>query len=208
MATCWASWARYRLSSRAADRPRRCRSPGLCYWPQDVPFGVINVLFVMRLASLGDQTNRGYFTIQLLILLTSVATLVYKAMHLKDFPAVWREHELLLVEKRELDERFRVLSNASAKPNANSAAAQSSEITEDTASESGADDAETAAAAAAEAVEDGAVAAAVAKPATAVPLQPSQLNLRSGIGDNPAQPGRAVLEVMTFEIGMLPECGR
>jgi hypothetical protein len=161
-----------------------------------MPFGVINVLFVMRLASRGDQTDRGSFTIrlQLLILLTSVATLVYKAMHLRDFPAVWRERELLLVEKRQLDERFRVLSNASAKPNANSAAAQSSEMTEDTASESGADDAETAAAAAVEAVEGGAVAAAVAKPATAVPSQPSQLNLRSGKGDTQAQPRNVVLD--------------
>ncbi len=167
-----------------------------------MPFGVINVLFVMRLAACDDQTNRGSFTIQLqlLILLTSVATLVYKAMHLRHFPAVWRERELLLDENRQLEERFRVLSNASAKPNAISAAAQSSEMTEDTASESGADDAET--------VEGGAVAAAVAKPATAVPSQPSQLTLRSGIGDTRAQPGRAVLEVTTFGIGMLPECGR
>ena len=109
---------------------------------------------------------------------------------------MWREHELLLVEKRQLDDRFRVLDAISA------------EVTEDTASESGADDAE--------AVEGEAVAAAVAKPATAVPAQPSQLpaqtsqqlNLRPGEGDARAQPRRAVLEVTTFEIGMLPECGR
>jgi hypothetical protein len=173
---------------------------------------VINVIFLTRLAacgnqtnhgSCGNQTNHGSFTIQLLILLTSVATLVYKAMHLRDFPAVWQEHELLLVEKRQLDDRFRVLSNANAQPDAISA-----EMTEDTPSESGADDAE--------AVEGEAVAAAVAKPATAVPAQPSQLpaqpsqqlNLRPGEGDARAHPRRAVLEVTTFEIGMLPECGR
>ncbi len=182
-----------------------------------MPFGVINAIFLTRiLDSLGtklgqcdgcvvdDETRRASFKIQLLILLTSVATLVYKAMHLRDFPAVWREHELLLVEGRQLDDRFRVLSNSNAQPDAISA-----EVTEDTASESGADDAETAAAAAAEAVEGGAVAAAVAKPATAVPAQPSQqLDLRPGKGDARAQPRRALLEVTTFEIGVLPECGR
>ena len=167
---------------------------------------MINAIFLTRiLDSLGtklgqcdgcvvdDETRRASFKIQLLILLTSVATVVYKAMHLRDFPAVWREHELLLVEKRQLDDRFRVLDAISA------------EVTEDTASESGADDAE--------AVEGEAVAAAVAKPATAVPARPSQLpaqpsqqlNLRPGEGDARAQPRRAVLEVTTFEIGMLPE---
>ena len=123
---------------------------------------------------------------------------------------MWRERELLLVKKRQLDDRFRVLSNANAKPDAISAADESLEMTEDAARESGADNAETAAVAAAEAVEGGAVAPAVAKPATVtvVPCQLSQLNLRSEIGDTGAQPRRMILEVTTFEIGMLPECGR
>jgi hypothetical protein len=142
----------------------------VCCWPQDVPFGVINVIFVTRLAARGNRNDRESFTVQLLILLTSVATVVYKAMLLRDFPAVWHERGQLQVEKRQLDERFRVLSNASAKPNANLAAAQSSEMAEDTASESGVDDsdAETAAAAASVSVESGRT-AAVAKPATALP---------------------------------------
>ena len=74
---------------------------------------MINVCFVMRLASRGDQTDRGSFTIQLFILLTSVIALVYKAMHLKDLPVVWRERAQLLVEKHELAQRQRAL-NASA----------------------------------------------------------------------------------------------
>jgi hypothetical protein len=60
-----------------------------------------------------DEQQHGSFTIQLLILLTSAITLVYKAMHLKDLPAVWRERAQLLVEKHELAQRHRAL-NASA----------------------------------------------------------------------------------------------
>jgi hypothetical protein len=95
---------------------------------------VINVIFLTRIfedATLGKSPG-GSFTIQLLILLTSVIILVYKALHLKDFPAWWREQKLLLIEGRQLAERLRVL-HASAEPTSGLRA------DEDTASESGAD---------------------------------------------------------------------
>ncbi len=92
------------------------------------------MIFLTRIfedATLGKSPG-GSFTIQLLILLTSVIILVYKALHLKDFPAWWREQKLLLIEGRQLAERLRVL-HASAEPTSGLRA------DEDTASESGAD---------------------------------------------------------------------
>ncbi len=163
------------------------------------------MIFLTRLATCDNKSNCESFTIQLLISLTSVATLVYKAMHLTDFPAVWHEHEQLLVEKSQLDERFRVLKNASAKPNPNSPAPPSSEMAEDTGSESGADDDKMAATAAASF--DGGAGVAIAKLATAMPSKCSHLALRSETGSTGARP-RTVVGVTTFEIGMLPECGR
>jgi len=115
-----------------------------------LPFGVINCLFLTRIfedATLG-KTPGGSFTIQLLILLTSAVVFMYKAMHLKDFPAWWREQALLLVEGRQLAERFRVL-HASAEPTSGLRA------DEDTASESGADDGKPVVGAAAESVKAG-----------------------------------------------------
>ena len=101
---------------------------------QDVPFGVINGIFLTRIVdSLGtklgqcdgcvidDDTRRASFKIQFLILLTSVITLVYKVMQLRALPAVWREHEQLLVEGRQLADRLSVLE-ASAQPGAGLAA--------------------------------------------------------------------------------------
>ena len=83
---------------------------------------MINAIFLTRiLDSLGtklgqcdgcfvdDETRRASFKIQFLILLTSVITLVYKVMHLRALPAVWREHEQLLVEGRQLADRLSVL---------------------------------------------------------------------------------------------------
>ncbi len=170
---------------------------------------MINAIFLTRSSCgpSGDQNNCrpscGSFTIQLLILLTSIATMVYKAMHLRGFPAVWHEHEQLLVEKCQLADRFSELTNAIAEPSANSAAARSSDIANDTASESGLGDAKRGAAAAAQSFGGGA-GVAVAKVATAMP--PLHPTMRSGIGN--AGTPRMVAHEVTFEIGMLPECGR
>ena len=49
---------------------------------------------------------------------------------------------------------------------------------------------------------------AAADPATAVASQSSQQKLRSGIDKRGTQSPAVVLEMTTFEIGMIPECGR
>ena len=104
---------------------RERRSPKVkCYCVQDIPFAAINIIFLTRIVAAracgndaaragGNDGQQGSFTIQLLILLTSVIAVVYKAMHLKDLPVVWRERAQLLVEKHELAQRQRAL-NASA----------------------------------------------------------------------------------------------
>jgi hypothetical protein len=49
---------------------------------------------------------------------------------------------------------------------------------------------------------------AAANPAATVPSQSSQQTLRSGIDKRGTQSRTVVLEMTTFEIGMMPECGR
>ena len=110
-----------------------------------MPFGVINSIFVTRIVDrlgtklgqcdgyvIDDDTRRASFKIQLLILLTSVITLVYKVMQLRALPAVWREHEQLLVEGRQLADRLSVLE-ASAQPGAGLAAPPDSDSDSETA---------------------------------------------------------------------------
>jgi hypothetical protein len=106
---------------------------------------VINSIFVTRIVDrlgtklgqcdgcvIDDDTRRASFKIQFLILLTSVITLVYKVMHLRALPAVWREHEQLLVEGRQLADRLSVLE-ASAQPGAGLAAPPDSDSDSETA---------------------------------------------------------------------------
>ena len=72
---------------------------------------MINGIFLTRIVE--DPTIRSVtqasVKAQFLIMLTTVMMLVYKAMHLGDFPAVWHEREQLLVEKRQLAERCKAL---------------------------------------------------------------------------------------------------
>jgi hypothetical protein len=80
--------------------------------PQDAPFCVLNTILLdrtvrnrnddnkllfpsQRLCSDDYQTN---FLLLLLVLLTSVGMLVYKAMHLKALPQLWAEHKRLEFE--------------------------------------------------------------------------------------------------------------
>jgi hypothetical protein len=115
---------------------------------QDVPFGVINAIFLTRIvgSELGqcdgcfvdDKTRLASFEIQFLILLTSVITLVYKVMHLRALPDVWREHEQLLVEGRQLADRLSVLE-ASAQPGAGLAAPNDSDLDSDSGLETAVD---------------------------------------------------------------------
>jgi hypothetical protein len=84
---------------------------------QDVPFCVLNtilldrtvrsrsdvtLLHAQRLCS--DEYDSNSFLMLLLVLLTSVGMLVYKAMHLVALPRVWAEHERLAAEAAELEE--------------------------------------------------------------------------------------------------------
>jgi hypothetical protein len=83
---------------------------------QDVPFCVLNTILLdravrrrndptllssQRLCSAEYNIN---FLMLLLVLLTSVGMLVYKAMHLLPLPRVWAEHKRLAAEAAEFEE--------------------------------------------------------------------------------------------------------
>ena len=91
---------------------------------EDAPFCVLNTLLLSRafrdrfdLSFLDKQrlcspqygTN---FTLILLILLTSVAALVYKLMHLKHFPSLWAAQKVLAAEEAQLAERAKRLETS------------------------------------------------------------------------------------------------
>ena len=91
---------------------------------EDVPFCVLNTLLLsrafhdrfdqrfldqQRLCSPQYGTN---FTLILLILLTSVAALVYKVMHLVQLPHLWETQERLLREEARLIERTKMLESS------------------------------------------------------------------------------------------------
>jgi hypothetical protein len=67
---------------------------------QDAPFAVMNSLFLLQTVDnvkrTDDDTN---VPVLLLVLLSSVASLMYKVMKLRAFPEIWREHRRLLQEK-------------------------------------------------------------------------------------------------------------
>ena len=120
------------------------RTASLAYldWRQDLPFGVINSIFLARIVhdrDADDADIRSKFELQLLILLTSVVMFMYKVMHLREFPGVWREHELLLVEKRRLAERRTALSAQAAHSESCSGSASASASASGSASGSGSD---------------------------------------------------------------------
>ncbi len=103
---------------------------------------MINGIFLTRIVE--DPTIRSVtqasFKAQFLIMLTTVMMLVYKAMHLRDFPAVWHEREQLLVEKRQLAERCKALSMTGP---GSSVSDSGSNPTDDTATDDGIRDTET-----------------------------------------------------------------
>ena len=82
---------------------------------QDVPFGVVNTIFLVgtvndnlslgRQCSSGSSDNTDFPAVKLCILLSSIASLMYKVMKLRTFPHVWQEYERLCVVKAELEER-------------------------------------------------------------------------------------------------------
>ena len=91
---------------------------------ENAPFCVLNTLLLsrafhdrfdlrfldkQRLCSPQYGTN---FTLILLILLTSVAALVYKLMHLKHFPSLWAAQKVLAAEEAQLAERAKRLETS------------------------------------------------------------------------------------------------
>ena len=73
---------------------------------QDAPFAVMNSLFLLQTVDnvkrTDDDTN---VPVLLLVLLSSVASLMYKVMKLRTFPEVWREHSRLVQEEVRLIKR-------------------------------------------------------------------------------------------------------
>ncbi len=95
---------------------------------QDVPFAVVNTLFLLRVVNdpvsvpnsssssglCAKRLDPTTVTVLLLALFTSIASLTYKAMKVLKFPEVWREHQRLLRDKVELTERARRLNEQAA----------------------------------------------------------------------------------------------
>ena len=91
---------------------------------EDAPFCVLNTLLLSR--AFRDRFDLGFldkqrlcspqngtnFTMILLILLTSVACLVYKLMHLVHFPGLWAAQKVLAAEEAQLAERAKRLETS------------------------------------------------------------------------------------------------
>jgi hypothetical protein len=91
---------------------------------EDAPFCVLNMLLLSR--AFHDRFNQSFldkqrlcspqygtdFTMILLILLTSVACLVYKLMHLVHLPSLWAAQKVLAAEEAQLAERGKVLETS------------------------------------------------------------------------------------------------
>jgi hypothetical protein len=91
--------------------------------PQDLPFGVINTLFLLRQVDCwgcswgdgctgprcADSYSSTTFCVLLVVLLTSVACLVYKLLMLLTIPELWHERNRLRAVKTELEMRARRL---------------------------------------------------------------------------------------------------
>ena len=110
----------------------------------------------------------------------------------------------LVLEERQLGERCKLLKTASAEPSANSAAVQSTEAADDTESESSAGEAKMVAAAAAESADS----RGSCKPRCSCGLSVSTANTAIRDEQTWNTPRTVLLEMTTFEIGMMPECGR
>ena len=110
----------------------------LCRLLQDMPFCVLNTILLERaVRTRNDPTllpsqrlcsaeyDSNSFLMLLLVLLTSVGMLVYKAMHLLPLPRVWAEHKRLAAEAAEfeecsaaIDRRMRALASEDSGPSA------------------------------------------------------------------------------------------
>ncbi len=139
------------------------------------------------------------FTALLLVLLTSVAALVYKLMKLVKLPEIWREEKRLLMLKAEFEERERRLD---ADAEAHNSAASEHE------SESDNDDY----------INGRSGNVSMGLCTVGVPRLPAAAEAQAGLSIEPEAAGsravacneqqKVVVELTTFEIAVLPECGR
>jgi hypothetical protein len=178
---------------------------------QDAPFAVVNSLFLLRsvddMQRAQDGTN---VTVLLLILLSSVASLMYKLMKLSTFPEVWREHSRLLQEEVRLTERAEQLKMealATVVPESEGSEVDS-DVDSDVHSDIGSSCATTmlshARASYSAQLESAAVPVAVLLLSTSADGE--------GVYSRQATPSSLSqlprVELTTFEICMLPDCGR
>ena len=195
---------------------------------QDAPFAVVNSLFLVRTATSVNNSNSTHDTtavaVLLLVLLSSVASLMYKLMKLRTFPAIWREHSRLIREKVKLvarAERLKMEVQATVMPES-----EGSDFDFDSDSDVGGNSgsvcSDTGSNCATMVQTHGgprnstdiafaAMPVAICDHSTAVPPLPTSANGTGGYSSPPARSSHSQLsrvELTTFEICMLPECGR
>jgi hypothetical protein len=170
---------------------------------QDAPFAVVNSLFLLRTVDDSktphDDTN---VTVLLLVLLSSVASLMYKLMKLRAFPDIWREHSRLVQDEVRLikrAERLKMEAQATVAPQSEGSDVDSddesvSKCATTTLSHEGCSN-------------SGQLGSA-AMPLAILPLSTS--GDRAGMCSSQTAPSclSQLPRVTTFEICMLPECGR
>jgi hypothetical protein len=187
---------------------------------QDAPFAVVNSLFLLRtvndLKTTHDDTN---ITVLLLVLLSSVASLMYKLMKLSTFPEVWREHSRLLQEEVRLikrAEQLKMEAQATVAPQSegsdvdsdvHSDISSSSDV-QSVSSDVGSNRATTMLSHAR--LSNSAQLESAAMPVAVLLLSTSAAG--EGVYSSQAAPSSLSqlprVELTTFEICMLPECGR
>ena len=152
----------------------------------------------MKQLNAGDHPQ---FFLLLLVVLTSVAALVYKLMKLVKLPEIWREEKRLLKLKAEFEERERRL-DAEAEALAHDSAVSEHE------SECDSDDY----------INGRSGDVPMGLRTLGVPRLPAAAEAQAGLSIEPEAAGlraaactaqhKVVIELTTFEIGVLPECGR
>jgi hypothetical protein len=161
-----------------------------------MPYTVVNTLFLVKTVEtqvkLLSAADHPQFFLLLLVLLTSVAALVYKLMKLVKLPEIWREEKRLLKLKAEFEERERRLDAE--------ASQRKSECDSDDYINGRSGD------------------VPMGLRTLGVPRLPAAAEAQAGLSIEPEAAGlraaactaqhKVVIELTTFEIGVLPECGR
>ena len=172
--------------------------------PQDLPFGVINTLFLLRQVDCwgcswgdgctgprcADSYSSTTFCVLLLVLLTSVACLVYKLVRLLTIPELWHERNRLRTVKTELEMRARRLEMLVPGPEGGGSGSDSTGEAEGASQVPGGS---TLHSGPSPLREDTIVGAAISQGALDI---------------DDTLPTRKAVVVTTFEIAVLPECGR